>query len=182
MRKFLLIAAALFVAAVQPALAQVAKGSVRLGAGKSASVSAVKPAEGAAYLEIALPGGTQKLEGLGDGFLPLKSGGREATLVTADLDGDGTDEIVVRGQVTSSASAILVFKWDAAQNQFMPVDFVSANDDQKPFLFAENGSDISVVKGGFEVKVTRVDQSGRSAVVLEKYRWDGDAIKYFEDH
>jgi len=181
------LAAAMYSAFAYPASAQVAQGQavqgkVRLGGGASADVTAGKPAEGAAYLEIALPAGPQKLDGLGDQFLPLLSGGRKTTLVTADLDGDGTDEIVVRGQVSPSASAILVFRWNAEQKQFLPVDFINDQQDKKPFLFADNNSHVSVAKGGIEIKVTRTDQSGRTAVIAEKYRWDSDSIKYTEDH
>jgi hypothetical protein len=75
-----------------------------------------------------------------------------------------------------------VFRWEPAQKQFLPVDFIDDHDDKKPFLFADNNSTISLAKGGIEVKITRVDQSGRSAVVLEKYRWDAGTLKYSEDH
>jgi hypothetical protein len=182
MRKFLLTAAALLVAAAHAAFAQGTSASARLPAGKQASVNAVKPAEGAAYLEIALPSGTQKLEGLGDGFLPLRSGGREMLLATADLNKDGTDEVVVRGKVTDSASAVMVFQWDAAQNQFVPVPFTNSDDEEKPFLFADAASSVAVERNLIEVRLTRVDQSGRSVQVTERYHWDGNGIKYLEDH
>jgi hypothetical protein len=183
MRKFLFVAAALgFAAAAQPASAQMASATARLGAGKSVNVNAVKPDAGGAYIEIALPEGPQKLEGLGEQFMPLKSGGREMTLVTADLNGDGIDEIVVRAQVTSTASAILVYQWNAEQKQYFPVQITDSMDQDKPFLFADTASAVSDEKNGIEVNVTRVDQSGRSAQILERYRWDGDRIRYTEDH
>ncbi len=182
MRKFLPIAAVLFAAAMPSAWAQSQDANVRLGGGQTVKVSAVKPPEGATYVEIALPEGAQKLEGLGDRFLPVVAGGRQTSLAAADLNGDSIDEIVVRGQVTDSAGALLVLRWDAAQKQFLPVDFINDHDEKKPFLFTDNNSTVSVAKGGIEVKVTRVDQSGRSATILEKYRWDGDTLKYSEDH
>lgn len=185
MRKFLPIAAILFAAAMQPAWAQspdTQSANARLGGGQTVKVSAVKPSEGAAYVEIALPEGAQKLEGLGERFLPVVAGGRQTPLATADLNGDNIDEIVVRGQVTGTSAALIVLRWDAAQKQFLPVDFVDDRDEKKPFLFTDNSSTVSVAKGGIEVKITRVDQSGRSATVLEKYRWDGDTLKYSEDH
>jgi hypothetical protein len=73
-------------------------------------------------------------------------------------------------------------RWEAAQKQFLPVDFIDDRDEKKPFLFTDNNSTVSLAKGGVEVKVTRVDQSGRSAAVLEKYRWDNGTLKYSEDH
>lgn len=185
MRKFLPLAAILFAAAMQPAWAQSADtqlANARLGGGQSVTVNAVKPPEGAAYLEIALPGGAQKLEGLGERFLPVVAGGKQTPIAAADLNGDNVDEIVVRGQVTGTSGALLVLRWDAAQKQFLPVDFIDDRDERKPFLFTDNNSTVSLAKGGIEVKVTRVDQSGRSATVLEKYRWDGDTLKYSEDH
>jgi hypothetical protein len=182
MRKVLSIAAVLFAAAMYPAFAQGTSANARLGGGKTATVNAVKPVEGAAYLEIAFPSGTQKLDGLGDQFMPLKSGGRDATLVAADFNKDGIDEIVVRGQVTSTESAVLVFQWNAAQNQYLPIEITNGDDDRKPFLFTDNASTVSVDNGRIEVHLTRVDQSGRSAQVVERYRWDGDGLKYFEDH
>lgn len=183
MRKFLFVAAALcFAAAVQPASAQITSATARLGSGRSVNVNAVKPPEGSAYIEVALPEGPQKLEGLGEQFMPMKSGGREATLVTADLNGDGVDEIIVRAMVTSTASAILVYQWNAEQKQYFPVQITDSMDQDKPFLFADVSSAVSINKGGIEVNVTRVDQSGRRAQILERYRWDGDRIRYTEDH
>jgi hypothetical protein len=184
MQKLLPIAAVLF-AALQPAAAQspdAQSANARLGGGQSVKVSAVSPTEGAIYLEIALPEGPQKLEGLGERFLPIIAGGRPAPIAAADLSGDNIDEIVVRGQVTSGSSALVVLRWEPGQKQFMPVDFIDDRDDKKPFLFTDNSSTVSLAKGGIEVKVTRVDQSGRSAVVLEKYRWDNGTLKYSEDH
>jgi len=112
----------------------------------------------------------------------LKSGGREATLIAVDLNKDGIDEIIVRGQVTSTESAIIVFQWNAAQSQFLPIEITNDGDDRKPFLFTDNASSVSIENGRIEVHLTRVDQSGRSAQVVERYRWDGDGLKYFEDH
>jgi len=184
MQKLLPIAALLF-AALQPAAAQspgAQSANARLGAGQSVRVSAVSPTEGPTYLEIALPEGAQKLEGLGERFLPIVISGRVAPIATADLSGDSIDEIIVRGQVTGSSSALVVLRWEAARKQFLPVDFIDDRDEKKPFLFTDNSSTVSLAKGGIEVKVSRVDQSGRSATVLEKYRWDNGALKYSEDH
>ncbi len=182
MRTYRLIAAVIFAAAAYPAFAQAVSATARLGGGKSAAVNAVKPAEGAAYIEIALPSGTQKLDGLGGQFMPLRTGGRETTVVTSDLNKDGIDEIIVRGQVTSTEGAILVFKWDATRNEFLPIDITNDSGDKKPFLFADNASIVSIDKNIIEVHLTRVDQSGRRAEVTERYRWDGDGLKYFEEH
>lgn len=181
MRKFPFIAAALFALAM-PVSAQTMSATARLGGGKTVSVNAGKSVEGAAYIEVALPEGAQKIEGLGDRFMPLKSNGRETTLIAADVNGDGIDEIIARAAITSTASAILVYQWDAGQKQFFPVLFTDSEDKSKPFLFTDQSSVVSVEKNVIAVNVTRVDQSGRSARIAERYHWDGDGIKYFEDH
>jgi hypothetical protein len=180
MPKFPLIAAALLALAL-PASAQTGA-TARIGGGKSVNVTAGKTPEGAAYIEIALPEGAQKIEGLGDRFVPLKANGREMEIVAADINGDGVDEIIARAAITSSASALLVYQWDAEQKQFFPVLFTNSENDDKPFLFTDQNSSVSVEKNVIVVNVTRVDQSGRSARIVEKYHWDGDGIKYFEDH
>jgi hypothetical protein len=181
MRKFPFIAAALFALALS-ASAQTMSATARLGGGKTVNVNAAKSAEGAAYIEVVLPEGPQKIEGLGDRFMPLKSNGRETTLLAADLNGDGVDEIIARAAITSTASAILVYQWDAEQKQFFPVLFTDSQDENKPFLYTDQNSVVSVEKNMIVVSITRVDQSGRSAQITERYHWDGDGIKYFEDH
>ncbi len=181
MPKFPFIAAALLALAL-PASAQSMSATARLGGGKTVIVNAAKSAEGTAYIEVALPEGTQKIEGLGDRFMPLKSNGRETTLIAADINGDGVDEIIARAAITSTASALLVYQWDAEQKQFFPVLFTDSQDEDKPFLFTDQNSTVSVEKNMIVVNVTRVDQSGRSARIVERYNWDGDGIKYFEDH
>jgi hypothetical protein len=185
MRKIPPIAALVLAAALQPAWAQspdAQSANARLGGGQSAKASDVSPAGSATYLEIALPEGAQKLDGFGERFLPIVADGRPTPIAAADLDGDDVDEIVVRGQVTGTSGALVVLRWEAAQKQFLPVDFIDDHDEKKPFLFTDNNSTVSLAKGGIEVKATRIDQSGRSASVLEKYRWDGGTLKYSEDH
>lgn len=182
MRSSLLMAAAFLAAAAYPAFAETASASARLGGGKTAAVNAVKPAEGATYLEIALPTGTQKLDGLGEQFLPLRVRGRDASVVAADFDKDGVDEIVIRGQVTASDGAVIVLRWDASRNEFLPAAITNSDDNTKPFLFAANSSTVAVENSRIEVHLTRVDQSGRRAQVVERYHWDGNGLKYFEDH
>src|SRR6185312_14119885 len=157
MPKFPFIAAALLALAL-PAFAQSMSATARLGDGKSVNVNAGKTPEGAAYIEVMLPEGAQKIEGLGDRFMPLKFNGREIELVAADINGDGVDEIIARAAITSSASALLVYQWDAEQKQFFPVLFTNSENDDKPFLFTDQNSSVSVEKNVIVVNVTRVDQ------------------------
>jgi hypothetical protein len=176
------MAAAFLAAAAYPAFAETASASARLGGGKTAAVNAVKPAEGATYLEIALPTGTQKLDGLGEQFLPLRVRGRDTSVVAAEFDKDGSDEIVIRGLVTPSDGAVIVLRWDASRNEFLPAAITNSDENTKPFLFAANSSTVAIENDRIEVHLTRIDQSGRRAQIVERYHWDGDGLKYFEDH
>ncbi|HLL28928.1 MAG TPA: hypothetical protein VKT73_14925 [Xanthobacteraceae bacterium] len=166
------------------AAAQSATATARLGPGQTATVTAVRATGEPARLEIALPKGTQRFDGIGEQFLTLKSGGKDSIIVIADLNGDGIDEIVVRGSVTSDASAVIVYQWDGDRGEYLPVDFTS--DDQgegKPFLFVEAAGSITVDRSGvIEVTTPRTDQSGRTSSVIERYRWDGNGFKYAADN
>jgi hypothetical protein len=173
-----------FLAALSPAAAQNATATARLGPGQTATVTAIRTTGEPARLEIALPQGTQRFDGVGDQFLTIKSGGKDSILVIADLNGDGIDEIVVRGSVTADASAVIVYRWDGERRQYLPVDFTGDNDDEgKPFLFVDGESAVAVDRSGtIEVSATRTDQSGRTNAVVERYRWDGNGFKYAADH
>ena len=114
--------------------------------------------------------------------LPMKFGGRDSTLVIADLNGDGVDEIVVRGSVPPAASAIIVYKWDAQRNEYIPAEFTNDQDEEKPFLFADAKSPVLIDKGVIEVRVERVDQSGRTASFVERYKWNGDGFRFTSDN
>ena len=176
--------ATLFFLAAVPALAQNATATARLGPGQTVTVTAVRATGEPARLEIALPQGTQRFDGIGEQFLTIKWGGKDATIVIADLNGDGIDEIVVRGSVTADASAVIVYQWDRERHEYMPVDFTADNQDEgKPFLFVDAASSVTVDRSGaIEVNTTRTDQSGRQTAVLERYRWDGSGFKYAADH
>ena len=104
--------------------------------------------------------------------------------MVVDLNGDGIDEIVVRGSVTSDASAVIVYRWDGDRGEYLPTDFTADNQDEgKPFLFVDADSTVSVDRAGvIEVRATRTDQSGRTNSIIERYRWDGDGFKYAADN
>jgi hypothetical protein len=166
------------------AAAQNVTATARLGPGQTATVTAIRSTGEPARLEIALPKSTQRFDGIGEQLLPIKSGGKDSIIVAADLNGDGIDEIVVRGAVTADATALIVYRWDAQRHEFLPVDFTGDNDDEgKPFLFVEAGSTVSIDRAGaIEVASTRADQSGRTNTFIERYRWDGDGLKYAADN
>jgi hypothetical protein len=180
----IVLATFFFLATLLPAAAQTATATARLGQGRTATVTAVRATGEPARLEIALPKGTQRFDGIGEQFLTMKSGGKDSVIVVADLNGDGIDEIVVRGSVTADASAVIVYRWDGDRGEYLPTDFTADDDGEgKPFLFVEAGSTVTVDhSGAIEVSTTRTDQSGRTTAVLERYRWDGNGFKYAADH
>jgi hypothetical protein len=180
----IVLATFLILATALPAAAQSATATARLGPGQIATVTAVRAAGEPARLEIALPKGTQRFDGVGEEFLTMKSGGKDSVIVIADLNGDGIDEIVVRGSVTADASAVIVYRWDGDRGEFLPTDFTADGQDEgKPFLFVEANSTVTVDRAGtIEVNTARTDQSGRTSSVLARYRWEGDGFKYAADH
>jgi hypothetical protein len=182
MKRLSAFAAFFLFAAAAPSSAQNATATARLGPGQSVTVTAAKATGDSASLEIALPKGAQRFDGIGEQFLSMKFGGRDSTLVITDLNGDGIDEIVVRGSVPPSASAIIVYKWDAQRGEYVPADFTTEQDEEKPFLFADAKSPVIIEKGVIEVRIERVDQSGRTASFVERYKWNGDGLHYSADN
>jgi hypothetical protein len=180
----IVLATFFFLATALPVAAQSATATARLGPGQTVTVTAVRATGEPARLEIALPHGTQRFDGIGEQFLTIKSGGKDSVIVVADLNGDGIDEIVVRGSVTSDASAVIVYQWDSQRHEYLPVDFSSDNQEEgKPFLFVDPASTVSVDRSGaIEVSAIRTDQSGRTNTIVERYRWDGNGFKYAADH
>jgi hypothetical protein len=180
----IVLATFLFLATALPAVAQSATATARLGPGQIATITAVREVGEPARLEIALPKGTQRFDGVGEQFLTIKSGGKDSVIVVADLNGDGIDEIAVRGSVTADASAVFVYRWDGDRGEYLPTDFTADGQDEgKPFLFVDAASTVTIDRSGaIEVNTTRTDQSGRTSSVLERYRWDGNGFKYAADH
>ncbi len=169
-------------AAAAPSSAQTATATARLGPGQTVTVTAAKTTGDNASLEIALPKGAQRFDGIGEQFLSMRFGGRDSTLVITDLNGDGVDEIVVRGSVPPSSSAIIVYKWDGQRGEYVPAEFTNDQDEEKPFLFADAKSPVTVEKGAIEIRVERTDQSGRTASFVERYKWNGDGFRYNADN
>lgn len=182
-RPFVLAAALFLFAATNPVFAQNATVTARLGDGQTATVNAVKEPDKVAYLEISLPKGPQRIDFIGEQLLPIKAGSRDNLLTVADLNGDGVDEIIVRGSISPETGSILVFRWNADSGQYLPVTFTNDQGEDKNFLFVDSSSPVTLDKNGsIEIKVERADQSGRKATILERYRWDGDGYRYAEDH
>ena len=180
----IVLATLFFLATALSAAAQNATATARLGQGQTVTVTAIRAAGEPARLEIATPSGTQRFDGIGDQFLSMKSAGKDSIIVIADLNGDGIDEIMVRGSVTSDASAVIVYQWNAAKREYLPLDFTAEDQDEgKPFLFVDAASDVAIDRSGtIEVASKRTDQSGRTNSFVERYRWDGSGFKFAADN
>ncbi len=174
--------AAFFLLAVFPALAQNATVTAHLGPGQTVNVTANKVASESAYIEIALPKGAQRFDGIGEQLMPFRVNGHDTLLAVEDFDGDGIDKIIVRGSVPPEASAILVYQWDGQKREYVQVEFTNDQDEAKPFLFADAKSAVSIDKTGIEIRVERADQNGRTASVIERYKWDGTSFHYAADN
>lgn len=182
MQRLLAVAALVFCATTFSAAAQNATVTARLGPGQIVSVTANKMAGEGAYLEIALPKGVQRFDGIGEQLMSLRVNGRETLLAVADFNGDGIDAVIVRGSVPPEASAILVYQWDVQKGEYVPVEFTNDQDEEKPFLFADAKSPVSIEKNGIEIQVERVDQNGRKVSFVERYKWDGTRFHYAADN
>ena len=180
----IILATLLFLATALSAAAQNATATARLGQGQTVTVTAVRATGEPARLEIATPSGTQRFDGIGEQFLTMKSGGKDNTIVIADLNGDGIDEIMVRGSVTADATAVIVYQWSASRREYLPLDFTAEDQDEgKPFLFVDPTSTVTVDRSGMiEVASKRSDQSGRTNSFVERYRFDGSGFKLAADN
>lgn len=76
-----------------------------------------------------------------------------------------------------------MFRWSAEDGQYLPVPFTNDRGEDQNFLFVDAKSPVALNKNGsIEVKVERVDQSGRKATFIERYRWESGGYHYTEDH
>jgi len=182
MQRLLALAAIVLFATAVPAAAQNATVTARLGPGQIVSVTANRKAGEGAYLEIGLPKGVQRFDGIGEQLMSLRMNGRETLLAVVDFNGDGIDEIIVRGSVPPEASAILVYQWDGQKGEYVPVEFTNDQDEEKPFLFADAKNPVSIDKNGIEIQAERIDQNGRKASFVERYKWDGTRFHYAADN
>ena len=180
----ILIALAFVAAPDLEAWAQGANATARIGAGQTASVSA-KPVDGEGILlEIALPGGrSQSFPGLGEALVPIDGKPGGAGLLARDLDGDGIDEIVIRGSVPPERGAMLVFRRDAAAGEFVPLEFTDDRDRTNKFLVVDakepvilNGS------GAIEAQYVTTRPDGRTSSHVARYRWTGKGFSQSGDN
>ena len=160
-----------------PSSAQNATATARLGPGQSVTVTAAKATGDSASLEIALPKGAQRFDGIGEQFLSLKSGGRDSTLVVADLNGDGIDEIVVRGSVPPTPARLSSISGTPSAANIFPVDFTERSGRGKTIPVRRCRAARSRRQRRDRVRSTRVDQSGRT-LHRGALQWNGEGFQF----
>lgn len=171
----LMVAAVLAIAATGPSLAQDVRATARIGGGQTATATA-KPVEGeGVLLEIALPGGgAQNFPGLGQALVAIDGKPNGAPLVARDLNGDGVDEIIIRGAVPPDRGAMLVFRWDGGAQEFVPVDFTDDRDRTNKFLVVDAREPVILNGSGvIEAQYVTTRQDGRKSSHVARYRWTG---------
>ena len=165
------------------ASAQGANATARLGAGQTASASA-KPVDGEGMLlEIALPGGgAQSFPGLGEALVPIDGKPGGAGLLARDLNGDGLDEIIIRSSVPPERGAMLVFQWDRAANEFVPVEFTDDRDRTNKFLVVDAKEPVILDGGAIEAQFVTMRPDGRTSSHVARYRWTGKGFSQSGDN
>jgi hypothetical protein len=167
----LVTAIGLVLATVVPAWPQTANVSARIGAGQTARVTASVAGEGV-LLEIALPDGrSQSFPKLGLELVAIDGKGG-AGLIARDLNGDGVDELLVRGSVPPERGALLVFRWDRIVGEFVPVDFTNDRDQTTKYLVVDASLPVAIDgNGNIEAHYQTVRQDGRKSFHVARFRW-----------
>jgi hypothetical protein len=167
----LIVAFCALAVAKDAALGQSANATARIGAGQTARITAAPvPSEGV-LLEIALPGGrSQSFPQLGTELVPIDGKPEGSGLVTRDLNGDGVDEIVIRGLVPPERGAMLVFRWDRTAGEFIPVDFTNDRDQTTKFLVVDGKLPVLIDGGTIEAHYETTRPDGRKSSHVARYR------------
>jgi hypothetical protein len=166
------------------ASAQTASVLARIGAGQSAQATASVVANEGVLLEIALPGGrAQSFPQLGVEMVPLSGKQGDRALIARDLDGDGVDEIVIRGSVPPKAGAVLVFRWDRTVGEFVPVEFTNDRDQTTKYLVVDFAAPVLIDQSGtIEAQYESTRADGRKSWHVARYRWTGKAYSQSADN
>jgi hypothetical protein len=164
--------------------AQEARATARIGAGQAATASARAVDGEGVLLEIALPGGgSQSFPSLGEALVPIDGRPGGAGLLARDLNGDGIDEIVIRGSVPPERGAMLIFQWDRSAGEFVPVDFTDDLDRTNKFLVVDAKEPVVLHGSGIiEAQFMTVRQDGRKSSHVARFRWNGKGFTQSADN
>ena len=180
----ILIALGMLAATGQDLRAQEARATVRIGAGQTATATA-KPVDGeGVLLEIALPGGgAQNFSSLGEALVPIDGKPGGAALLARDLNGDGVDEVIIRGSVPPERGAMLVFQWNRAAGEFVPVDFTDDRERTNKFLVVDAREPVILQgSGAIEAQFVTTRPDGRKSSHVARYRWNGKGFTQSADN
>lgn len=154
------------------AVAQTASVTARIGAGQTAQAAAAPVPGDGVLLEIALPGGrSQSFPQLGTELVPLSGKPGDQALLARDLNGDGVDELIIRGSVPPRG-AVLVFRWDRTVGEFVPVDFTDDRDQTTKYLVVDFDLPVLIGESGMiEAQYESTREDGRKSGYVLRYRW-----------
>jgi len=133
-------------------------------------------------LSITTAGGEPQLfDGIGDTLVPLRAGNRSGAVIAFDVDRDGIDEIFIRTSLQGQRGLLLVFRWNASANQYLPVRFSEDAGAPKSYLFVHLSQPVSVSGNVIEANFDSSD-SGRTRLRVFRYRWNGDGFAQTADN
>lgn len=122
----------------------------------------------------------QVFDGVGDALVPLRAGNRSGPVVAFDIDRDGIDEIFVRSS-SQQRGVLIVFRWDAAANEYAPVTFTEDAGAPKPYLIVHLSQPVSI--NGTVVETNHdSNEGGRKRLRVFRYRWNGSGFEQTTDH
>ena len=172
-----LVPAFVLIAAAFPASAQQIVARTPLGA---AAVETAQ-SENGIQLTISVTGTEpQVFDGVGEALVPLRAGNRSGAVIAFDIDRDGIDEIFVRTS-SQQRGVLIVFRWDASANQYIPVTFAEDTGSPKPYLFVHLSQPVSVNGTVVEANHDSSD-GGRKRLRVFRYRWNGSGFEQSTDH
>ena len=133
-------------------------------------------------LSISVAGGEPQLfDGIGDALVPLRAGNRSGPVIALDVDRDGIDEIFVRTSLQGQRGLLLVFRWNAAANQYVPVSFSEDTGTAKSYLFVHLSQPVLVNGNVIEANHDSSD-GGRVRLRVFRYRWNGQGFAQTADN
>lgn len=180
----LIVAFAFLAASAAATLAQPATATARIGFGQTAQATAEPIAGQGVLLQIALPSGsTQAFPQLGAELVPLSGREGDLALLARDLNGDGIDEIIIRGSVPPKAGAVLVFRWDRTMGEFVPVEFTDDRDKTTKYLVVDPSLPVLIGDTGMiEAQYESTRSDGRKSQFVARYRWTEKGFVHSADN
>jgi hypothetical protein len=137
--------------------------------------------ENGIQLTIAVTGvEPQVFDGVGEALVPLRAGNRSGAVIAFDIDRDGIDEIFVRTS-SQQRGVLIVFRWDAGTNQYVPVTFAEDTGSPKPYLIVHLSQPVSVNGTIVEANHDSSD-GGRKRLRVFRYRWNGSGFEQTTDN